>query len=112
EANQLQKQLAYFQHTKLQPNSAEVYGDLRELKKRESVVIPLFYRAAAIAAVVVFILAFYPFKNGGTDVNVDGIEVAESSLDFFNTKTELPLIKVDRFENSVNMTTEQQSIRD
>ena len=56
--NQLEKQLAYYEHTILKPTN-EQYGDKEELKRKKPVIIPLFYRYASIAAVVLVLIGLF-----------------------------------------------------
>lgn len=76
--NSLQKTFSYFKNTILVPNVLETYGNKSELKKRDAIIIPLGYRIAAAAAVVVLFFGLYLNNNlSGEATLSDSVQTAE-----------------------------------
>ena len=76
--NSLHKTFAFYKNTILVPNVLETYGNKSDLKKRDALIIPIGYRIAAAAAVVVLFFGLYLNNNlSGEGALLDEVQTAE-----------------------------------
>ena len=99
-ANGLDGKFAAYQKTVLEPNEKEVFGSKNNLKRKPGLVIPLFYRYAAVAAAVILLIGLTVFNNNGNSDPTEGIEtiVASNPSDFKTNFTG----SIKQFENKEN----------
>lgn len=76
----LEKERAMYAKLKLEASTEIVFANKGSLKKKRALVIPMFVRLAAAAAVALLILFFWPESKVGTEGHLVGTESVEEIL--------------------------------
>lgn len=80
EANNLQTAYKYYQHSVLEPNLSEEYGDNSDLKKKDRVLLPIFFRIAAGVVVAALLIGAYEYSSNSEAV-ADDVVMETSDLE-------------------------------
>ncbi|UKN00476.1 hypothetical protein K6119_12115 [Paracrocinitomix mangrovi] len=90
----------YYQNTKLVPNLNEVFDNKDQLKKKNGIIIPMFVRYAAAAAVIVIFISLFPFGNN--EINNSGVAEQNDELNTLNSHDGVNPIALKSFGVDVN----------
>jgi hypothetical protein len=111
EENNLQESFKYYQHSILEANLAESYGNTADLKKRDRMLSPIFYSVAAAALVVSVLLGLYVNNSAPRDsfkeVLTEPVQLVEKKDDRLNG--ELEGVFTDQEDNGIPQSEKDQN---